>query len=158
MAAKDSNFFEAGDKLLIKMIYVLFCLVIFSQALLVYEPFHLRISLLEKLEGEKIEENLIYPAGDINIGTNNLTFRLLTPYISSLPQANILVNGEKNSDFTNLQTTISAEVGDKVTIDITNYSLDLEFKVISSGKIKIPKDVLSVRKGQSLTIIVEKAN
>jgi sporulation-control protein spo0M len=125
---------------------------------LLSRPLSIAISLIDKLEGERIEENIVYPAGDLALDINNLTLRLLNPYIFSLPKAKIYVNDELIADFTNLQQSLSVKVGDKVTIDNSSYSLNLIFKVTTTGNIKVSNHTVNVNKGQKITIDVEKPN
>ncbi|MDK2822551.1 MAG: hypothetical protein PWQ67_1347 [Clostridia bacterium] len=158
MTLKDKDLFDICNKILIQLVIFLFTLVIFCQFLLLSRPLSIAISLIDKLEGERIEENIVYPAGDLALDINNLTLRLLNPYIFSLPKAKIYVNDELIADFTNLQQSLSVKVGDKVTIDNSSYSLNLIFKVTTTGNIKVSNHTVNVNKGQKITIDVEKPN
>jgi len=122
--------------------------------LLTYKPIARQITLLERLEGQKMENSFEYPASKFNVGVNNITFKVMTPYISSLPHGKIIVNKKKVNDFTNLQATIGVKPNDKVTLDFSWYSLDLDIKIISTGKIKVPQGIIHIKKGTTYTFYV----
>ena len=148
-------FLEKSEKLLLFLVAFLFTGVIVVQSLIFYEPLPLQLSLLSAIEGEKIEHNQVFFTGHVDTEVSNLTFRVLTPYITSLPKAKILINGQKAADFTKLQTSVNVKVNDQITIDISDYELDLQFKIVPSGnEIKIPQELVTVKGGQSTTFTV----
>ena len=133
------KFLNKGNKILVSLVLSLFCMLLVVQTVHTYEPLRLHFNIVENREGEKIEEDfLIQQATSLDLQQDFITISLDTPYVQSLPLANILINGTKIADFTSLENKIYVLEGDEITIDISPYFLDLSFKVSGSEGLKIP--------------------
>lgn len=148
-------FFKLFDKLLVKLVYLTFFLVVVCQAMIYYQPYNLKISLVDKLEGEQIKLQEVYPAGRVDLAAKNITFRVVNPYINSLPEAKVFLNGKEIGDFTNLQLSFPVEEGDTITIDPSMYSLDLQIQIIPSEELKFREKLIYVKNGEKINITIE---
>lgn len=145
-----------GNKVLVTLVIGLFCMVLGVQVIFTYEPLRLYFNVAEKIEGQKIEEDiLVHQAAGLDITQDFISITMDTPYVYSLPLATILINGNKTADFTNLENKIFVSEGDKITIDISPYSLDLSFKVNGSEGLKVPNSLIVDSKSK-YTFIVDK--
>lgn len=143
------------DKVLIKIIFGVFIVVLVCQTLIYYQPYNLKISLVDKLEGKPIKIEEVYPAGDLALSAKNITLRVTNPYITSLPEAKILLNEKEIGDFTNLQFSLLVENKDCITIDASRYSFDLLIQLIPSEELKIKEKVIRVKAGEKGNIFIE---
>lgn len=146
---------ELINKLLIKIVLFTLFLVLICQTIIYYDPFHLQISLIDKLEGEPILFQEVNPVGDVVLNMKYVTLKIMNPYITSLPEAKIFCNEKQVGDFTNLQFTVIVEIGDRLTIDASKYSLDLLIKAVPSKDIKIPYELIHIKKEGKTTIFIE---
>lgn len=148
-------YFKLFDKILIKLVLLTFFLVIVCQTIIYYQPHNLKISLVDRLEGEQIILQEVYPAGSVDLAAKNITFRVVNPYLNSLPEAKIFLNGKEIGNFTNLQFSFPVEEGDNITIDPSMYTLDLSIQMIPSEELKTEEKLIYVKKGEKINITIE---
>jgi len=155
---KSIEFINYGSKVLINSIIICLTLVILAQCILLTEPYSAKISLLDKIEGKRINNDIIYPTGNINLEVNYITFKVLNPYIGSLANGKIYVNNKLIGDFSSLQNTINVELGDIINLVFIDYSLDIIVKFVASKGIKIEKDIVKIDQGTDFIMEVKEAN
>jgi len=154
----DDKISEFVNKFLIRLSFLFFFLVLICQGIIYYQPYGLQIGLVDKLEGEPIKFEEVYPSGNVALEVKNMTLKVINPYISSLPEVKIFCNGKQVGDFTNLQFSLLTEIGDRITIDASKYSLDLAIRVIPSEGVKIKDEVLRIKKSGKITVLVEEGS
>ncbi|NLT96046.1 MAG: hypothetical protein GXW85_11075 [Clostridia bacterium] len=150
------NIFEKlFAKVLIKIIFLSLILVLLSQTIIYYQPYNLKLSLVDRLEGEPIRLAEIQQAGNVDLAGQNITLKVLNTNIKSLPEAKILLNDMEIGDFSNMQFSFLAKKGDLITIDASRYSLDLRIHIIPSEEMKIKDGIINVKKGEKAVIAIE---
>lgn len=146
--------FELVDKILIVLAISLFSTVLVIQLITTSEALSLYFNLAEGLEGEKIEESvLVQEAFGSYLWQEYICINPLTYYVTALPQAKILVNDSLAARLTQQDNKIYVARGDRITIDISAYSFDLSFQIISSDGIKVPGSILVKAKGQQSFLV-----
>lgn len=156
MEKRLEKILNKGSRVLVILVISLFSMLLVIQTIYTYDPLRLYFNIVENIEGEKIGEDLlIQQAAGVDLQQDYIIISLATPYVYSLPLANILVNGNKIADFTNHENKIYVLEGDEITIDISSYSLDLAFKVKGPDGFKIPNN-LTILAQDKYSFFVEK--
>jgi len=151
----NSECSEKFNRILIKIIILTLFFLFISQGIIYYQPLNYQLSLIDKLEGELINYENVYPAGDVLLNVTHLTLRVINPYLTSLPEAKIYLNDKQVGDFTNLQYTLIVEKGDRIIVDASSYFMDLLIEITPSEDLKIKKDIIRVNSGEQAIIQVE---
>jgi len=154
----NSEFSEKFNRILIYIVILTLFFVFIFQGIIYYQPLTYQLSLIDKLEGELINYEAVYPAGDVLLNLEHITFRVVDPYLASLPEAKIYLNNKQVGDFTNLQYTLIVESGDRIILDASDYIADFFIEITPSEDLKIKEEVIRISRGEQAIIIVEPAD
>ncbi len=129
------KFLEKIEKYLIRFIVLGVLLMVLVQGMMTRDSLRFYLSWSERMEGQVLE----YPVSKDNTAAEeSLDTGINSPYASlslslekysSLPEAMILVNGEKVDAFENREVNLRLMAGDVVEIDATFYDFPVEVKV-----------------------------
>jgi len=152
---KPNSASEIFNRMLIYIVFLTLFFVFISQSIIYYQPLNFQLSLIDKIEGELINYETVYPAGDVLLNLKHVTLRVVDPYLTSLPEAKIYLNNKRVGDFTNLQYTLIVENGDRIILDASDYFEELLIEITPSEGLKLEKEVIRVSRDQQAIIIVE---
>ncbi|MGR6836520.1 hypothetical protein [Syntrophomonas erecta] len=146
------------EKFLFRAIVIGLVALVVVQGFMTRDSMRLFLSWGERMEGQQIE----YPAaGKVSPPESGLEFdsphAVLTismDKFSSLPRAEVLVNGEKRTVFNEREVTLQLMAGDVVEIDSTSYNFPVEYRISkSSDNLSFPEKGKTFTADQSIVMI-----
>lgn len=151
------EYIKNADRLFLKIIWLFAALLIVSQALLLKDTIRVRISQVDKLEGERISlEAPVYVAAPLPISNSlantagpmhsfresrDLIIHMVKPAQGA--EIYIIVNGKVIDDFHQSNVRLTVYEGDFVEIDATSVTAPAQFVIhVMGGKTASPMDGL----------------
>lgn len=153
------RFINRVEKYLIRFIVLGVIALVIIQGLLTDDSMRFYLSLGEKMEGQVIElpdnQQVNPEAATGSAATSpyaSLTFSIKE--FSSLPRAQVLVNGERKAEFNNSKVNLTVMGGDIIEIDSSAYNFPVEY-VIEKGSANLgyPRQGQTFTGNQSIVMI-----
>ncbi|NLW90640.1 MAG: hypothetical protein GXY34_03450 [Syntrophomonadaceae bacterium] len=152
------DLFYRFERYLIRFILITLVSVIVIQGLMTRDSFRLYLSWSERMEGQGI----YYPVSRENV-SEKLPGKIQSPQaslvisiesFSSLPMADLLVNGRRCKTFENKDVKITVKAGDRLEIDSTRYSFPVKYRIKAvSQNVGFPEVNSSYTANQGIVMI-----
>lgn len=152
------------EKYIMRLIVISFLVLVLVQAMMTNDPMRFYLSWAERMEGSNIE----YPAANVNeskkasdskIESENVespraVFSIVMEDYSSLPKADILINGKKIKSFDEDEILLEVMAGDIIEIDTRAYKFPINFKLIkASDNMAYPEEGTILTANQSIVML-----
>ncbi|NLG32269.1 MAG: hypothetical protein GX550_01980 [Syntrophomonadaceae bacterium] len=123
------------EKILIRCIVLILIVLVLVQGMMTKDSFRFYLSWSEQMEGQLLEFPVSagsqYREAEPSMQIDS-PFAALTISISeysSLPKANVLINGQPTGNFTEPELNLTLMAGDVVEIDSSYYAFPVEYKI-----------------------------
>ncbi len=133
------------EKGLMKFVVLGIVIMVVVQGFMSVDPIRLYLSWGERMEGEPIQ----LPVATTSENADPDADQAISPQarvaieisqFSSLPRAQILVNGQTKAAFTGKRATVTVDAGDTIEIDATAYNFPIEFNIAAvSSNLAFPE-------------------
>ncbi len=153
------NFLDQIEKGLIRFVVVTIVIMAVIQGVMSVDPIRLYLSWGERMEGETIQlpvattsnnadldaEEAISPQARVAIEINQF---------SSLPRAQVLVNGKPKANFTGKRVNVTIQAGDTIEVDATAYNFPIDFNIAAvSSNLAFPEKGQVYTANQAIVMI-----
>lgn len=153
------DIFNRVEKGLIRVVVLGIVIMVVVQGFMSVDPIRLYLSWGERMEGETIQlpvattsenadpdaEQAISPQARVAIEISQF---------SSLPRAQVLVNGQKKAAFTGKRASVTVCAGDTIEVDATAYNFPIDFNIAAvSSNLAFPEKGQVYTSNQSIVMV-----
>ena len=134
------DWIDRVEKGLIRFVIIGMVIMVVVQGFMSVDPIRLYLSWGERLEGEQLQlpaavtkTETADPDVEVVVVSPQARMVLEVTHFSSLPRAQILVNGAERAVFNGKRVSVPVQAGDTVEIDSTAYNFPIEFSVAAAS-------------------------